>query len=114
MYAIEGAGNANLTVRMAQEMTFNANQPKRATDEKFYRMVKGRIELAARKGLFTVDVGIPKFEIGTPCYDATAVRNRLVKKLQGEGFSAVQSGESGLHIEWRRNSGNRKVRFADT
>ena len=76
-------------------------------------MLKGRIEIAAKKGLFEVEVGIPKFEIGTPCYDASAVRNRLCKKLQGEGFSVEHSGETGLRINWRRNGGgNKRVRFA--
>jgi len=89
-----------LTVRFAQNLTYQAHAPERLTEEALHTDVCRQVADAATLGRSKVICRIPDMVLDLPRFDRRLLRDKVAYKFKNEGFTVMTKDVDLLLISW--------------
>lgn len=89
-----------MTLKFAQNLTYQAHAPERLTEEALHTDVSRQVADAAGQGKSKVICKIPGMVLDLPRFDRRLLRDKVAYKFQQEGFTVMTKGVDLLWISW--------------
>ena len=89
-----------MTLKFAQNLTYQAHAPERLTEETLYTDVCRQVTDAASQGKSKVVCKIPDMVLDLPRFDRRLLRDKVAYRFQHEGFGVLTRDIDLLLVSW--------------
>lgn len=89
-----------LTLKFAQNLTYQAHAPERLTEEALHTDVCRQVTDAATQGKSKVVCKIPELVLDLPRFDRRLLRDKVAYRFQQEGFAVMTKDADLLLVSW--------------